>query len=61
VPIEKEVEIMTKLRQNLSGIAFPIHLIDSPNGSGKIPVPLDFWQFDKSKFNDFAGKEISTY
>jgi lysine 2,3-aminomutase len=61
VPIEKEIEIMTKLRKNLSGIAFPIHVIDAPEGSGKIPVPLNFWKFKKSFFRDFNGKKIKIY
>lgn len=61
VPIEKEIEIMTKLRKNLSGIAYPFHIIDTPNGSGKIPVPLNFWKFDKTKFKDFDGKNIRMY
>lgn len=58
VPMEKELEIMTKLRQNLSGIAYPTYLIDTPTGSGKIPVPLLFWDFEKSRFTDFGGKKI---
>jgi lysine 2,3-aminomutase len=61
VPIKKEIEIMTKLRKNLSGIAFPTHVIDSPNGSGKIPVPMDFWKFNKKHFKDFKGKKIKIY
>jgi len=61
VPIEKEIEIMTKLRKNLSGIAFPFHVVDTPNGSGKIPVPLNFWEFKKSYFRDFNGKKIKVY
>ncbi|MBI4101688.1 MAG: KamA family radical SAM protein [Candidatus Nealsonbacteria bacterium] len=61
VPIEKEIRIMTKLRKNLSGISFPFHVIDSPNGSGKIPVPLNFWQFNKARFKDFNGKRIDAY
>lgn len=58
VPLKKEVGIMTKLKANLSGIAFPLHVIDAPNGSGKIPVPQDFWRFDKNEFKDFNGKNI---
>jgi lysine 2,3-aminomutase len=58
VPLEKELEIMTKLRANLSGIAYPTYVIDTPDGSGKIPVPLLFWKFDKTNFSDFLGKTI---
>lgn len=61
VPIEKEVEIMTKLRKNLSGIACPTYVVDTPNGSGKIPVPLGFWKSDYSQFNDFKNKKIEMY
>ncbi|MFH1900226.1 MAG: hypothetical protein ABIJ83_03065 [Patescibacteria group bacterium] len=52
---------MTELRQNISGIAFPHYIIDTPNGSGKIPVPLNFWKFDKTSFKDFNGKKINMY
>jgi len=61
VPIEKEVKIMTKLRKNLSGIAFPFHVIDAPHGSGKVPAPLNFWKFDTLSFTDFKNKKIKMY
>lgn len=59
VPLKKEVEIMTRLRKELSGIACPTFVIDTPNGSGKIPVPLDFWQFEKRSFTDYNDKRIT--
>jgi lysine 2,3-aminomutase len=52
---EKEIEIMTELRKNLSGLAYPTYVIDTPQGSGKIPVPLNFWKFKKNKYKDFNG------
>jgi lysine 2,3-aminomutase len=58
VPFDKEVKIMTKLRTSLSGIACPLYVIDAPGGSGKIPVPLDFWQFNHRSLTDFNGKKI---
>lgn len=61
VPIEKEISIMTKLRKNLSGIAFPLHVIDAPQGSGKIPVPEKFWKFSPQNFKDFRQKKIQMY
>jgi len=61
VPIEKEIKIMTKLRKKLSGIAFPFHAIDAPDGFGKIIVPLDFWKFEKGFFRDFHMKKIKMY
>jgi len=58
VDFKKEVKMFTELRQRLSGLATPMYVIDAPGGSGKIPVPLDFWQFDSDKFKDFNGDEI---
>lgn len=61
VPFEKEVKIMTKLRGEISGLAYPTYVVDTPNGSGKIPVPLDFWKFDKSGFKDFRSQSKVIY
>lgn len=57
---DKERRIMTELRRNLSGLAFPTYVIDAPDGSGKIPVPLDFWNADTSSYSDFEGKKHVT-
>jgi len=59
VPFEKEIAIMTKLRINLSGIACPNYVIDTPDGSGKVPVPLSFWEFKKDSFKDYLNKKIN--
>jgi len=58
VPLEREVQIFTKLRSRLSGLATPNYVVDAPNGVGKIPVPLDYWQYEKKKYTDFHGQEI---
>lgn len=57
VPFEKEVEIVTKLKANLSGLAGTFrYTVDAPNGYGKIEVPLNFWNWDiKSDYKDFKG------
>jgi len=55
VDFEVERAIMTRLRKTLSGLACPTYVIDAPDGSGKIPVPLDFWDADVSKYTDFEG------
>jgi lysine 2,3-aminomutase len=60
VDVKKEIKIMTELRKNLSGLAYPTYVIDTPNGSGKIPVPLNFWQFDAESFKDFEDTKIKT-
>lgn len=59
VPLEKEIAIMTKLRITLSGIACPTYVIDTPDGSGKVPVPLNFWKFEKNQFKDYQNKKIN--
>jgi lysine 2,3-aminomutase len=56
VGFEKERRIMTALRRNLSGLACPTYVIDTPSGSGKIPVPLEFWDADTSAYRDFRGE-----
>lgn len=53
---EKEIEIATLLRKNLSGLASPLYVIDTPNGSGKVPVPLNFWDFNHEEFRDFKDE-----
>ncbi|PIQ70331.1 lysine 2,3-aminomutase [Candidatus Shapirobacteria bacterium CG11_big_fil_rev_8_21_14_0_20_40_12] len=60
VPLEKEIEIATRLRRELSGLACPTLVIDTPDGNGKIPVPLDFWEFNQKRFKDFNDKEVET-
>ncbi len=53
VPLKKEIEIMTELRKRLSGLAYPLHVIDSESGNGKIPVPTGFWNCNCEKYKDF--------
>ena len=31
--------------------------IDAPDGSGKVPVPLEFWDGDMSFYRDFNGEK----
>lgn len=57
VPFEKEIKIATQLRKKLSGLAWPNYVIDAPFGHGKIPVPLNFWKFNKKTYKDFRGKK----
>jgi len=60
VDFDKERRIMTELRRNLSGLACPTYVIDAPDGSGKIPVPLEFWDCDTRRYTDFEGREHDT-
>lgn len=57
VDLEKEREIMTRLRSSLSGLACPTYVIDTPYGSGKIPVPLKYWDCGVEHYRDFDGTE----
>ncbi len=57
VDFEKEREIMTHLRSTLSGLACPTYVIDTPYGSGKIPVPLRYWEAYVDNYRDFHGVE----
>lgn len=56
VPLAKERQLMTELRKKVSGLAFPLHVIDSQNG--KIPVPSDNWQCEMDQFDNFANEKI---
>jgi lysine 2,3-aminomutase len=56
VPLKKEIEIMTELRKNISGLACPTLIIDAPGSANKIPAPLSFWETKISTFRDFVGK-----
>lgn len=58
VDFKKEVKIFTELRARLSGLATPLYIIDAPGGSGKVPVPLEFWNFDHTKYKDFNGQIV---
>lgn len=57
VDFEKEREIMTRLRTSLSGLACPTYVIDTPYGSGKVPVPLKYWDCSVQRYRDFDGVE----
>lgn len=51
--LEDEIEIMTRLREELSGVAFPQHVIDIQHARGKIIVPTGHWKLDLSQMQDF--------
>jgi len=57
VDFKKEVQMFTELRSKLSGLATPMYVIDAPNGAGKIPVALNFWQHEFNEYLDFNGKK----
>ena len=55
VPLEDEIEIMTQLREQVSGLAFPQHVIDVQHARGKIIVPTNHWKTDMTQIRDFDG------
>lgn len=57
MPLADEIAIMTKLRERVSGLAFPQHVIDMQHTTGKIVVPTRHWRFDESRATDFVGNE----
>lgn len=60
VSLKKEQQIMTELRKKLTGIAYPLHVIDSDSGNGKIPVPTEFWKCSLNNYLDFSKKQNKT-
>lgn len=58
--LEDEVTIMSQLRERVSGLAYPEHVLDLPGARGKVVVPSHFWDFDLSRTRDFDGKTLST-
>jgi lysine 2,3-aminomutase len=55
-----EVRIMTELRERLSGMAFPQHVLDLPAARGKVLVPTTHWACDYGRVRDFDGVELDT-
>jgi lysine 2,3-aminomutase len=58
--LEEEIKLMTQLREHLSGIAFPQHVIDVQHTIGKILVPTNHWHVDLSEMRDFKGAWLAT-
>ncbi len=58
VPLEKEVEIMSDLRQKLSGLAVPQHILEMQNTNGKVVVPSDHWTVQMDAVRDFYGNSV---
>lgn len=57
MPFRKEKKIMAELHRKRAGLALPAFVVDAPNGSGKIPVDLNFWENSRTLI-DFNGKLI---
>jgi lysine 2,3-aminomutase len=46
------------LRERLSGIAFPNHVIDIQGTTGKIIVPTNHWMGQEDSILDYNGNKI---
>lgn len=57
--IQDEVNIMSTLRENLSGIAFPNHTVDLMGAVGKVIVPTNHWKAERTKVSDYNGRIIN--
>lgn len=42
VPLEKGLDLVNQLRNEVSGLAMPVYAVDIPGGGGKIPLTRDF-------------------
>jgi len=56
--IQDEVNIMSQLREELSGVAFPNHTIDLMGAVGKVIVPTNHWDCERVKVTDYKGTII---
>lgn len=54
--IDDEIAIVSRLREELSGLAFPQHVLELQHTTGKIIVPSDHWQVDTSRVRDAVGQ-----
>ena len=62
-PVGKGIEILENLIGHTTGLAVPTYVIDSPGGSGKIPVMPNYilsWSTNKVVLRNYEGV-ISTY
>lgn len=58
--LRDEIEIMSVLRERLSGLAFPQHVLDLPGARGKVLVPSNHWDCNFDHTRDFDGLELDT-
>ena len=57
--LQKEVELMSLLRQRVSGHCLPTHIIELPGTTGKVAVPSHYWTFDLTTVRDFNARPFS--
>jgi lysine 2,3-aminomutase len=57
VPITKGLEIMSQLRNELSGLAMPLYAVDIPGGGGKIPLNRDYITGEDDEYYYLTNRE----
>jgi len=50
-----EVAIMSQLREQVSGLAFPQHVLELQHTTGKVVAPTNHWDTDLTTVRDFVG------
>jgi lysine 2,3-aminomutase len=53
--LEDEIELMSRLRERVSGLACPQHIFEVRQTTGKLVVPSDHWNVDLAEVTDFVG------
>ena len=56
--IEDEMKIMSRLREQLSGVAYPQHIFEMRHTTGKLAVPSDHWNVNLESVRDFEGDQF---
>jgi lysine 2,3-aminomutase len=53
--LQDEIAIMSELREQLSGLAYPQHVLELQHTTGKVIVPTNHWDTDLTSVRDFVG------
>ncbi|TWT29328.1 L-lysine 2,3-aminomutase [Posidoniimonas corsicana] len=53
--LDEEIELMSRLRERISGVACPQHIFEMRGTTGKLVVPTDHWSVDLTSVCDFTG------
>ena len=61
VPLSKGLEILSRLRGHISGMAMPHYMIDLPGGGGKIPLEPEYIKERKNGFLRVKGFDGKIY
>jgi lysine 2,3-aminomutase len=57
VPLSRGVDIVTRLRARLSGLAMPNYAVDLPGGGGKVPLTESYFEAEEPEAYVFRSIE----